>query len=119
MFTTTDDRVFFVAEKVAQKIHGLKLQCAAPSWWRPCGSVPKTSVLGTRVDDVALRRGGALAAWEASGVTASLRASRPLTLFPPPGFMFSPREEGGPPDERAGNFTRKGCRPSSASHAAV
>jgi hypothetical protein len=26
MFTTTDDRVFFVAEKVAQKIHGLRLQ---------------------------------------------------------------------------------------------
>jgi hypothetical protein len=25
MFTTTDDRVFFVAEKVAQKIHGLRL----------------------------------------------------------------------------------------------
>jgi hypothetical protein len=26
MFTTVDDRVFFVAEKVAQKIHGLRLQ---------------------------------------------------------------------------------------------
>ena len=30
MFTTTDDRVFFVAEKVAQKIHGLRLQPQEP-----------------------------------------------------------------------------------------
>jgi hypothetical protein len=30
MFTTTDDRVFFVAEKVAQKIHGLRLQPREP-----------------------------------------------------------------------------------------
>ena len=30
MFTTTDDRVFFVAEKVAQKIHGLRLQPHEP-----------------------------------------------------------------------------------------
>src|ERR1017187_1873892 len=30
MFTTTDDRVFFVAEKVAQKIHGLRLQSQEP-----------------------------------------------------------------------------------------
>ena len=26
MFSTTDDRAFFVAAKVAQKIHGLRLQ---------------------------------------------------------------------------------------------
>jgi hypothetical protein len=30
MFTTTDDRVFFVAEKVATKIHGLHLQPREP-----------------------------------------------------------------------------------------
>jgi len=30
MFTTVDDRVFFVAEKVAQKIHGLRLQPREP-----------------------------------------------------------------------------------------
>ncbi len=30
MFTTTDDRVFFVAEKVAQKIHGLRLKPGEP-----------------------------------------------------------------------------------------
>jgi hypothetical protein len=30
MFTTTDDRVFFVAEKVAQKIHGLRLKPEEP-----------------------------------------------------------------------------------------
>ena len=30
MFTTIDDRVFFVAEKVAQKIHGLRLQPQEP-----------------------------------------------------------------------------------------
>jgi len=30
MFTTTEDRVFFVAEKVAQKIHGLKLKPREP-----------------------------------------------------------------------------------------
>jgi hypothetical protein len=41
------------------------------------------------------------------------------TPFPPPGFMCSPREEGGPPAKRAGNFTCKGCRKSSASYAAV
>src|ERR1700719_3108514 len=30
MFTTVDDRVFFVAEKVAQKIHGLRLKPEEP-----------------------------------------------------------------------------------------
>jgi hypothetical protein len=30
MFTTIDDHVFFVAEKVAQKIHGLRLQPQEP-----------------------------------------------------------------------------------------
>jgi hypothetical protein len=30
MFTTTDDRVFFVAEKVAQRIHGLHLKPEEP-----------------------------------------------------------------------------------------
>lgn len=30
MFTTTDDRMFFVAEKVAQKIHGLRLKVGEP-----------------------------------------------------------------------------------------
>ena len=30
MFTTVDDRVFFVAEKVAQKIHGLRLKPDEP-----------------------------------------------------------------------------------------
>ena len=30
MFTTVDDRVFFVAEKVAQKIHGLRMQPREP-----------------------------------------------------------------------------------------
>ncbi len=30
MFTTTDERVFFVAEKVAAKIHGLRLQPGEP-----------------------------------------------------------------------------------------
>src|ERR1019366_2579260 len=30
MFTTVDDHVFFVAEKVAQKIHGLRLQPQEP-----------------------------------------------------------------------------------------
>src|ERR1019366_9239991 len=30
MFTTVDDHVFFVAEKAAQKIHGLRLQPQAP-----------------------------------------------------------------------------------------
>ena len=30
MFTTIDDRVFFVAEKIAQKIHGLRLQPQEP-----------------------------------------------------------------------------------------
>ena len=46
MFTTTDDRVFFVAEKVAQKIHGLRLlprepfgdyQSRGGLWQRPQG----------------------------------------------------------------------------------
>jgi hypothetical protein len=87
----------------------------APFWWgplNPAGSVLKTSVLDTHRRDPQLvgRQAPALSWW------------RPLNPgpFPPPAFMFSPREEGGPPPaKRAGNFTCKGCQPSSDSHAAV